>query len=500
MRVQTSELTFCAPVGRGSTAATAEGTVMLSGNDRDVRILCTTASVEVLGTQELTGQVVAELNVTFHTVYADAEGALQSLTAETGAEASIPVEGLTARQSAQVWAGVESVTAQESGGRLSLRANLYAEACAFSQEGVQAVEQVAELDAPERMEQTIRQVCKAGEGRQRTLVAESFQAPAQADARVLFATAQAIVTQAQAGESSVTASGEVLVKTAFTAPQEKYFVQEQRIPFQASIETPGARYGMEGLARAQVQQLLTELRPGESGAPTLFIEYILQLSSEAWQVQEQTVLTDIYSAAEEGATLQTVTREQSYLCGIAPYESRASFTATFPYPESDPAVNTLLAVQPQGAEMSLTTDEGEVSVEGLLNVCLLFEDAQGNVLGESAEAPFTLEFAPAQRLCALQLTVEDAAITQRGDAAEVAFTLVLRGEALEVCEVELIADVTAGESTQAAPTGLTLYYPDPNEDFWQIAKRYRIKLDELSALNKPGDSPVLLYRPAAADE
>ena len=44
------------------------------------------------------------------------------------------------------------------------------------------------------------------------------------------------------------------------------------------------------------------------------------------------------------------------------------------------------------------------------------------------------------------------------------------------------------------PAGAVLYYPEPGQTLWDVARRYRISEEALRARNPDGKAPLLVYR------
>lgn len=200
MRVLTDNLHLERPAGFGQASPIAEGAVMLPGNERNVKILYQTATLDVLGAETQTGRVSADVAVNFVVLYLDGEGALRSIEAQSNQSVAIDVEEASARMGARVWGWAEEVRAEESGGRLNLRAELIVKACVLEELEQSVVSDVEEAGPLARQEVAVETVTQAATGRQRLLVTESFPSDRE-DARVLFATACPLLSGVQAGNT-----------------------------------------------------------------------------------------------------------------------------------------------------------------------------------------------------------------------------------------------------------------------------------------------------------
>ena len=84
--------------------------------------------------------------------------------------------------------------------------------------------------------------------------------------------------------------------------------------------------------------------------------------------------------------------------------------------------------------------------------------------------------------------VEPSAVTS--DRAELKYILRLHAAGVRKGETALVADAAAAPAPEVGK-GIILYYLQPGETVWDLAKRYRVPLDDITRLN-PGlpDSPA----------
>lgn len=490
MRVLTDNLHLERPAGFGQASPIAEGAVMLPGNERNVKILYQTATLDVLGAETQTGRVSADVAVNFVVLYLDGEGALRSIEAQSNQSVAIDVEEASARMGARVWGWAEEVRAEESGGRLNLRAELIVKTCVLEELEQSVVSDVEEAGPLARQEVAVETVTQAATGRQRLLVTESFPSDRE-DARVLFATACPILSGVQAGEHTVNLNGEIKSTIVCTSAQSPYFTMQKILPFNLSVDAEGARFGMEALATLGVQELVAEFKPGEEGE-TLAVECILQADVYAFRRSEASVLTDLYSIRGDG--LEVKTQELDFLCGVTAYSQDQNFAQALSLPEGSAPLRNIYGVMARPVAVELVQEERQTVAEGLISVTLFYDGGEGLTSATQALA-FHQAFPPVEVDCALELrvcTVQAAQITS--ESADIQLVLNLSGPHYELCSIAVVTEVEDTGESEAAPAGVTLYYPAQGETLWQVGKRFHMDPEDVSRLNADSDGPMLIYK------
>ena len=173
-------------------------------------------------------------------------------------------------------------------------------------------------------------------------------------------------------------------------------------------------------------------------------------------------------------------------------------------PEGSPAARTVLC----GFAVPVLTGReqlgGRLTVEGMLEVTLLYmtddSDAPVTVFQEEPfRLTFAAESAPEDFLTLTVGEVDVSAITS--DRVEMKYILHLRGSGLETQEANL---ATEAERVEAEPPSesLILYFTQPGEETWDIARRYRLPRAQLMEMNHglekaeptPGQSVVVWHR------
>ena len=173
-------------------------------------------------------------------------------------------------------------------------------------------------------------------------------------------------------------------------------------------------------------------------------------------------------------------------------------------PEGSPAARTVLC----GFAVPVLTGReqigGRLTVEGMLEVTLLYmtddSDAPVTVFQEEPfRLTFAAESAPEDFLTLTVGEVEVSAITS--DRVEMKYILHLHSSGLETQEAALATDAERAEADPPSDS-LILYFTQPGEALWDIARRYRLPRTQLLEMNPdleksepaPGQSVLVWHR------
>jgi len=144
---------------------------------------------------------------------------------------------------------------------------------------------------------------------------------------------------------------------------------------------------------------------------------------------------------------------------------------------------------------------GRITVEGVLGVTVLYlPQDSGEPVSAQKEEAFSLTFpCNIPQSATLQITpLEAEAVGITSDRVEIRYMMQLTGSACITRSMDLVIDARM-QPAEAQAGGVVLYYAQPNESLWDVARRYRVDVDALAKLN-PGleqpraDRAILIYQ------
>lgn len=492
------------------TQITVEAESALPGGLREeARVFYADALAAVQGGEIAGSRVTADGRVTFHVLYAQGDMTqVKALEATADFSQALPLQeegvALTAAR-LRPQAQVQHVSAKAFNGRMLMRAIVYLTAEAVQPQSVTVIRDAAEEGQVERALETLTVQRTVGEGEAQTLQREEFELADVLQIRdTLYATAQAQVEDILGGaDGRATVTGTITLEAYHTSdmPGRPLVYTRHTMPFEQAVGLSGA-LGDALAAESTVKDVAVLSQETDGDRRILRAEVLLATAISAVENKEITVLKDVFTT--QGDAVQAVTEMIPYRRDTVHAQAAESGRAVITLPEGSPRVKTALLgfIRPILVEARRQRDQ--LTVEGILETALIYrtDDSDAPVAVEQ-EQPFRVSFStdalPEDHLTLTAVQVEPSAIT--GDRVELKYILCLQARGLRCGQAPVVTEVNGlpPEEGRVEP-GVILYFLQPGEDMWAVAKRYRIPLQEMQKMNPsvgsdaPSGTPVIAYK------
>lgn len=487
MRILRENVALERLVGNGRGQVAVEGEIPLPGGLREeAHVLQADAMMVITGAEALSDRVNVEGRVVFHVLYTQGDPTkIASLEAATDFSHALEVKDSAPRMIAQAAGQVEHAEAAAYNGRLSLKGILALDARVLSAAPVEMVTGIQDVKGLEGLSQTLNLQRTVGEGAAEALLRDEFELPQVLDIReTLYGAAQAMVQEVSGGEGKATVSGTVQLEVyhASNLPSRPLVLTRHTLPFEQAVDLGGER-GDLITGRAAVKDVAVLSQDGGTEGRILRAEVLLSVGASLDKKESVAVWKDAYTTS--GDALSLTVKPISYRVGSSRVQTAESGKLMLMLPEGSPPARTILA---GFARPILTNWEqlgGRLSTEGMLEVTLIYMTDDSDVpVAVSLEDPFRVTFA-----CEAEqgdwLTLEAGNIDVSGitsDRVEMKYILRLTVDGCRRQSARIVTDGKAQEASAPAG-GIALYFTQPGETLWDIAKRYRVSSQQLLALN-----------------
>ncbi|MBE5782015.1 MAG: LysM peptidoglycan-binding domain-containing protein [Clostridiales bacterium] len=489
------------------TQVAVEAEVTLPGGLREeARVYYADAVATVNGGEAAGSRISADGRVTFHVLYA--QGDLSHVKAlETAADFShsLPIreEQQLSAMRIKPRAEVQHVSAKAFNGRLLLQAIVNLTAEASLPRTLSFVRNVTGGEEIQRSTQVLSMQRVVGEGESQTLLREEFELSDVLQIKeTLYATAQAQVEDILGGsDGRATVTGTISLEAYHTAdmPGRPLVYTRHSMPFEQVVGLSGA-LGDALVSRSVVKDVAVLSQEGEEGGKSMRAE--VQLNTELFAVkgEEMEALRDVFTTGGEG--IETRSQHVLFRSGTVNDQTAESGKTVLLLPEGSPRVKTALLAFARPIVVKAEPQGGKLKVDGILETTLIYQTEDSAVpisinQEEPFQALFSTEALPEDTLTLTASQAEASPIT--GDRVELKYILRLNAEGVRKTEADVIIDAVAAE----APTtekGIALYFMQPGDTLWEIAKRYRIPTEDIAILNPqlsddpaPG-TPIITYK------
>lgn len=488
------------------TQTVVEAEVALPGGLREEARVYHADATAAVHRGEMTGsRIQAEGRVTFHVLYAQGDLAqVKALEAAADFSQALPLVEENAQQSTTLVrpkATVQHVSAKAFNGRLLLKAILQLSAQGSQNRTLSFIKEVSGEGKIERQMQSLSIQKTVGEGEGQSLIREEFELSDVLQIKdTLFATGAAKVEDILGGaDGRATVTGTISLEAYHTSdmPGRPLVYTRHTMPFEQQVNLSGA-LGNALSAYSTVKDVAVLCQDGQEGSKIMRAEVQLETVISALEEGQLSALQDVFTLQGEG--IETHGQQVIYRTGMINEQAAESGKAILLLPEGSARVKTALLSFARPILLKAEKTHGRLITEGILETSLVYMTDDSPIpISVQQEAPFRTAFStqaePEDILTLSVLQAEPSAIT--GDRVEIKYILQLEAQGIRKGAAQLIVDGTA-VSLPEEEKGLALCFLQPGETLWDIAKRYRVPLQQLYQINpdyqeRPG-TPVIAYK------
>lgn len=474
------------PCGACRSQITVAGEVTIPGSLRETTSVLHSGAMAVVEKAEaMQDRISIGGRVVFCVLYTQGDsGRVDSIEAAADFSHLCDAPGVTAHAEVYAIAQVEQVSATVNGGRMTMRAVIRLSARAVSCGALDALTGIDGSQVEMRTEQiTLRRT--VGRGSADVLLREEFSLPADlAIQDTLGARATVVFHDTAGGQGRIGISGEVTIEAVHASdmPGKPLVVTRHTVPVSQSVEVTGETGEMLD-GRITVKDVAVASQDMGDGERTLRAEVLLGLS--AWSDKEETItlLTDAYTTS--GDALRLESDVLPLRTGDRRMHAAESGKAALLLPDGAKPLRTMLAAFATPVLSSFTQQGSRLITEGSMEATLVYMTDDGDSpVSVQVNTPFRAAFAasaaPEDIVTLTAVNVESVPVTS--DRVELRYILHADVEGVEAQPVSVVKDATAIPAAET--TGdIVLYFTQPGEGTWDIARRYRIPVSELKQLN-----------------
>lgn len=511
MRLLKEEIAFEQLAAAAQGQAVVEGSVTLPGGLRETaQVLSCGGSVHVARAEAMQDKMTVSGRVMFHALYT--QGDPNKVCAlEAGADFThvMDLPGASPRCTAEADAVVEHVDATCAAGQMNLRAMLRLSGRGILSQPMQVVTGIMDVDGLQARTRELSARRTVAGGTTETLLREEFDLPASLGVReTLLATAVPQIQEVTGGAGRAGVSGVVRLEVYHASGMEgtPLVITHHTIPFEQTVELNGGEGDLLE-AEAEVVDVAAASQDAGEDARVLRVETQLGLRVRADRRDTFTVLDDAYTTS--GDTLLLNQETAVFRVDDTDAQTAESGKAMLMLPDGTPPIRQVLCAFVSPVMTDHHQAGSRLVTEGMLEITLLCTAREGDTpVAVNMEEPFRMTFsAEACGADFLTLTVSDvdaSAIT--ADRVQLRYIMHLQCSGAQSASADLVTDVMTGQPDPVTGS-IVLYFAQPGDTIWDIAKRYRVSEDDLRRLNpdmsadlRPGQGVVIWRKSGDQDE
>lgn len=295
--------------------------------------------------------------------------------------------------------------------------------------------------------------------------------------------------------------GTLHIQTLYSSVADGYSTEhaEHEIPFTEVVDIDGLEETCQCNVQYDVQDVFFAVREDVNGEPRIIaLEVSLLANISAAKTAETEILEDCYSPqAETHLMKESIQLDELINEG----SSQLSMKEIMSLPEGMPQIDAVYSVSTKPIISEMTVENNTLYLRGKLVVFLLYVSQEGDSPVSSLVQEFPFEHSVAIGECSGRVMIG-------GDAAVLSdsFTLNAASEVEIRCNLEFYSkvirpremEIVSGcEMSEEEPTeeilkpGLVIYFVQPGDSMWDIAKRYRTTYGRIMTANGLEDSSRL---------
>ncbi len=259
---------------------------------------------------------------------------------------------------------------------------------------------------------------------------------------------------------------------------------DTEIPVSQILDMPGVDEDYQCDVRYEVTTVETSTIEGG-----LEIEADITISCFAFLPRELQMITDAFSTSYQ----ITPTKKRIRVTGKQEtFHQKVMLSQSFDLPQLREIYDSYATI----TNLSGTFNDDMIDFTASLNLILSGADENGEPVIDERSIPVSFQIA--QRYSCGDPVVEAEAIPImidhmiEGQRADLKVTVFLSGKITCSHEVDMMTDIMVDEDApkEVSTDALTLYYPEPGEDIWEIAKRFSTSIEAIMRENEL-EQPVI---------
>lgn len=497
-------------IGQEASQAIIEGDILVPDTKPDISRI-----ISVDGTMEINKKEVAEncINVEglirFKILYVSDRGdePLYSIDSSTGFKHSIPIEGLTPKMRGEVQGELEHVGYSLNNERkIGIKAVIDLKGTGIETVQQQLTRDILGVEDIQILRENLRYATVAGEAVAETLVKDTFEvesheAPIK---EILKWDAVAVEKETKVTDNKVIASGNLVVELLYLADDEDstLMMMKKEVPFTQFIEMNHVDADMRYKLKMTVERMNTEVRENIQGERKIVeVEAVAKSAVKVLDTVTREMVVDAYAPSKPLKVHKSPVNWKEH---VGMNRSHALIREVLDLPATHPEIDTLFSVQVKPILTDYHLVEDKAVIEGVLEATVLYRaiDAVQPLYSFMQEVPFRhyvdILGLKEDMEANIDLHLEDVD-THMINSVQVDLKVNLGAtcEAYAHKSMEVVQEVEEMEmeATQGRRPSLTVYFMQPGDTLWKVAKRYQTTVKHILETNhlttpeevRPGD-------------
>ena len=302
-------------------------------------------------------------------------------------------------------------------------------------------------------------------------------------------------------DNKIIAKGDLNVLTLYIADDEERSIQfmEHELPFTQFIDLQGANEDCE--CEVDYRLLNYSFKPIEDNDGELRVlsaEIELLLKAQAYEKKQMDVIADAYSLSRKLNMEQKMFKSKKI---ISKEKSQITLKETVYIDGDNPEIAEVFNVLSKPSMLECSVGNGIVTLEGAVNNNILYvaNNSEQPVSCYDCEIPFrqnveVKEIKPNMN-CEADLNVEHCNYSMiSANEVEIRVIINVCIKVIDTVQLPLVIKVTENllEEKKSEDPSITIYFTQPEDTMWKIAKKYYTKVEDIKKINNLSEEEAII--------
>ncbi|MBM7615029.1 DUF3794 and LysM peptidoglycan-binding domain-containing protein [Alkaliphilus hydrothermalis] len=485
-------------VGQDTAQAIIEGDILVPDIKPDItRVISVDGVIQVTKKEIVENKINTEGVIKFKILYVSDRGEepLYSIDSSTSFKQAIPVEGINSKMKADVQGEIEHIDFTINNERkIGVKAVVNLDGIAVESTQQELTKEVGGLGDLQVLKENLQFTDIVGEGVSETLVKDTFEIDEDLPGvkEILKWNARAIERETKITDGKVIVGGTMLVELLYIGEDEENTLNilKKEVPFTHFAELRDIFSDMKYKLKLNVDDVFTEIKENIQGERKIIeVEAIAKVAVKVMDTHSRELIVDAYSPSQK---LKVLKNEVSFKENVGMNRAHMMLRETLDIPSNQPEIKRMFSVQVKPVLTDYTLVEDKTIIEGVLETTVIYvseEDLQP-LYSFMQEVPFRhyvdIDGLKEDMEAGVDLSIEEVDYSLINNSqVDVKVNIAATCEAFAKRTIEVVNNIEElGEAldTSKKPS-LTIYFLQPGDTLWQVAKRYHTTVKQILESN-----------------
>ena len=364
--------------------------------------------------------------------------------------------------------------------KINIKAILEIEAKVYSNENINIISKINNIDDIQKLECTKKINSLLGEGSAKVYAKDTIEIEQEDDiAEIMKARIKIINKDTKTSYNKILAKADVQVDIMYLTEDNKIKNISCKIPVMGFIDIENI--SEESICDVDycIKNLI--IKPNTNDLHSIYVEVQIEIECTAYEAKEINLIEDLYSITKD---LKYKQKEITSMTDKKNAKEICKITDTINIPEI--ANNMLYNVQINPIISNEQVRNGKVFYEGNLELELLFE-GMSKTESKKVEVPFSFEVAidnlDKSSTVSTIIEVKQDEFTVNNGSLNINVELEFNVISLKNQSLNVIDEIDLSENCNNDFYSMVIYFVKPGDTLWKIAKNFRSTVDDISKVN-----------------